>query len=442
MMDGNSPRASSRELEHSGKLPWLTGCAAAVLALIAYSWHTEAKYRLASPPSLGGDSIDYDSLGWELAHGRGFQTNFDRADFREAYRNEQGRLPDQLPHGGPRPIAYRPPLYPWALSLTNRLFGRQWTAGRMINIIAMSLTCGLLVGWAARLFGLLPALIAGVHFVAVDWRTRLYAREFLTEALAILLIALLTLLLMKLRKRPGGKLSLLAGALIGLAILDRSIIVLWTPVLAVFLWRWETTRLNNRFQALTTPLLFLLGAALTVSPWAFYNCRRLGRFMPLGTQGLMELSAGYSDAALQNRGLWSNQNLGQDARKIVGDATGLEREKRLAQYSAERAARWIAQNWEQLPLLILMKLAAALKPWGIGELYISAFALIGLIACRKNAAAQVGLAILAACLFSIAVTWSTAGRFLMPTLFVLHLFAAAGLFMSLHAAIHSDGRLT
>ena len=430
-----SPGVAAPGLCGNARSSWLLGVVATMAAFAVYTWHTESKYGLGSPPTLGGDSADYDSLSWELANGRGFQTDFDREDFRDTYRSESGDLPDSLPSGGPRQLAYRPPLYPWMLSVTNRLFGRQFQAGRMINIGAMAITCGLLIGTVARLFGPCTAVIAFINFVAVDWRTRFFAREFLTESLVVLFIAVLALLLLELRRKPSLTTAIAAGVVLGLAALDRTMIALWALILVAVLWRWEARRLGNWTTAVRIPLAVLIAAMVTFSPWAIRNCRVLGEFMPLGTQGMMEMSAGYSDAAISNRGLWSNLNLGPDVTAVVGDATGLEREKRIAEHSKSKARAWALENWWKLPLLAIMKMAAELKPWGIGELYVSAFALLGLIAMRRTVYAEVGVAILLACLLSIAVTWSTAGRFLAPTLFILHLFAVVGLSVAWKAAV-------
>jgi 4-amino-4-deoxy-L-arabinose transferase-like glycosyltransferase len=405
-----------------------------VLTFGIFAVHTHLKHGLNTPPLPGGDSPDYDALGWELAQGHGFQRDFSDSEFRDPY--EQAGTADQLPPGqGSETIAYRPPLLPIVMAGANRLYGRQFYAIRLLNIAAMAGVCALAAWTVCGLAGPLPALMVIVNFILVDVRTRVYAREILTESLAAFLVALSAVFLISDMRTSRLLPAATAGVAIGLGLLARSMLALWLPVLALYLI-WSARRHGRSLsRGLAHAALFLGAALATASPWMLRNLRVLDGFQPLGTQGAMEASAGYCDAAFARWGVWSNLYVAGDYDEITAGSSGLEREQRIARESARRAKEWALANWWKLPVLAAMKVFSEFRPWDIGELYISAFALLGLIAWRRSDEAAVGWALILAAALAIAVTWSCSGRFLVPLLYVLHAFAAVGLWNSLLAAL-------
>ena len=302
----------------------------------------------------------------------------------------------------------------------------------------MAATCSLVVWSVHSLVGPIPALIALGQFLVVDYRTRLFAREFLTESLAIFLAALLTIALFRFRKCPSATIAILAGLVAGLCVVTRTMFVLWLPTVAILLVWWERRHGDSDApdrHAWIAPAAFLLAAFLVVSPWAVRNYLVLGSFRPLGTQGLIQASAGYSDHAMQSRGQWVNLLGIGFFDGIADDKTGLSRELAMADHSFAEARRWAVRSWFKLPFLAVMKVLGEFRPWAISELYITAFAALGLITLRSTDEARVALALVAACSIAIALTWSTGGRFTMPVLFILHIFAAEVVWRSFVAAL-------
>jgi hypothetical protein len=343
-----------------------------------------------------------------------------------------------------------------------------------------------MITWTVcRLAGPVPALLAVIQFLVVDPRVRVNAREILTEGLACLLIAVLTVVLVRLANRPRFGAALLAGGIIGLAMLLRTMFVFWIPVLAVAIWltprysrhryaasslrasasaaregdapaeplggmdahrgsdRQEprppsATRPKEQEQTTATSsalaAAFVLSACLLFAPWGVRNCMVLERLMPLGTQGTIELSAGYSDAAFARWGMWHNlEEAGFFVAIDRADQTELEWEVARADYSRRYAVEWCRRHPVQSALLPVMKVFQEFRPHMSGDLYVLAFALLGLAHIRGTPEGRAWGMILTATAVGVALTWSVAGRFVVPMLYVLHCAAAVGVWQSLIA---------
>lgn len=444
---------------------WLTTLTVWVGSITALGWAADRSVGLNAPPPIGGDAVSYDALGWELARGGGFSLNLGDPEFLKPYSDVDPATAERLAATTSRgPIASRPPLLPLVMAGLNRVLGRQFWGIRLVNIFALGTVAALLVWTVCRLAGPIPALIGVVQFLIVDPRVRIASREILTEALACLLIALLTMALVRLVERPRLGTAVLAGALFGLAILLRTMFVLWLPVLVLTVWLAPRIRLSamsgdaarqepcspglarqeprssaarptaQRTIALGALLLagFIFAATIVFAPWGVRNCRVLGRPMPLGTQGMMELSAGHSAEAFARWGMWHNlEESGFFATVDRPNQTALERELARADYSWQQTTAWWQKHLLQVILLPAMKVFQEFRPHMSGDLYVLAFALLGLAVVRGTPEGRIWNAILLATALGVAVTWSVAGRFVFPTVYVLHCAAAIGVWHSL-----------
>lgn len=420
---------------NTARVRWLLMLAAFVVSLAALTFSTACNPGFNTPPPIGGDAVIYDSLGWELFNGRGFSLNFRDPGFLEPYRQADPAGAERLAQSGPHgPIASRPPLLPLLLAGLNRALGRQFFGLRAINVLAMATVAAMLVGTVARLAGPIPALIALVNFLIVDPRIRVTAREFLTEALACLLIGGLTALLTSFDRRPRLKTAVISGVILGLAMLFRTMFVFWIPLLAVWLCIVSTDANFSRARRVLLSASFVIAAILVFAPWGVRNCHVLGRIMPLGSQGTIELSAGYSDAAFDRLGMWHNlEESGFFAAIDQPGQTELQKELGRADHSRNRAFAWCASHPLKAAVLPLMKVFQEFRPHMSGDLFILAFALLGLCTVRGTAESRAWRAMLLATALGVAVTWSVAGRFIVPILYVLHCAAATGLWQSLLA---------
>ena len=408
------------------------GLIAFCLALGAFLIYYSAKFGLDTPPSSTGDEASYDSLGWQLSHGHGFTLDFDDPQFRAAYDRAAAENPRLFTLGSFRegPITLRPPLFPLVISVTDWLFGRQFWAVRVFNAAAMAATCGLIVHCAARFAGIVPAGISVLLFVVVDVRPRLFGRAILTEALATLLVALLAITLINAQRTKQRRWVALAGLLAGLSILARTAFALWLPglLVIVFLVFRRPTESASTGNAARACGLFVGVALLTASPWMIRNCLVLESFRPLGTQGMTELSAGYSDAAYEHDGVWTNlATTGFFDDVLTPQMTAVEAELATADFSSRRALEWIDTHPGKTLLLIPLKLYSEFRPYRVGTAIVSVLALIGLATLARRPEGKILIGLILSCAAAVAATWSVEGRFLVSLLFVFHVSAAVGL---------------
>ncbi|WP_168566379.1 ArnT family glycosyltransferase [Crateriforma spongiae] len=424
-------------------LVFICGC---ITALMVFGGHTLMTGQLSGPPPITDDQLAYDSLGWEIANSGIYQTHYASPTFLNAYGGAADAILDL--HGsenprrvGPWPTAMRPPLYPYLLALGNRLLGRQFMFGRLINLAAAALTCGILALLADRFGGWPTAVVAVGQFCLVDVRTRMFARTLLTESLAMLAIAVLFWVLISVmdrrRTRPYRG-WIIAGVVLGVSALLRSMFVLWIPVIAIGLWRRkrkssETGTASGEWIPIAGMVLI---ATLVLSPWMVRNLTVLDGFQPLGTQGAKDAVAGYSDRSLRGMGLWWDPRAAGLFDDVGTNLGSLETETQWGRTSVALAKNWIVSDGYKLPVLAAAKVFSAWRPWNLGDLYVSAFALLGWIAYRQTEHARVAGILWLACTLGIAATWSTAGRFTVPLLMPIHLFASLGVVHCWRSTLH------
>jgi 4-amino-4-deoxy-L-arabinose transferase-like glycosyltransferase len=420
----------------------ICGIAAFLLTATVYFCWIELRFGMNTPPSATGDESSYDSMAWELSCGHGFAVNYDAPDFRAPYDEAARTEPElfTLPSSPSGPIAFRPPLFSTVAAGLNLISGRQFFAGRGLNVLLMAATTGLLAWYVCREAGFAAAFIA-IAFYLIDVRSRLYARSLLTEPLACFLATLLTLTLLGLVDHVNRRRLIVAGLLTGASILTRSVVVLWLPGLTILLCLVVRRIHKQTWNAVAgNTALFLAVTLAVVAPWGIRNIMLLDRFSPMGTQGLMELSAGYSDIAWDNNGVW--QNLSATGFFDAVDTSGMsnaESELAVADVSSAHAFAWIRNNMAKLIPLAFMKIGSEFRPHNVVEFVVLTFAIIGLFRSGRNAA-LVFSALLLTNAFSIAVTWSVEGRFLVPQLFILHALCAVGVWSCIHGTLFSLNR--
>jgi hypothetical protein len=432
--------------QHHRAVPIL-GCIVALAALAAYLAYFSVRIGLNAPTRAAGDEPDYDSIAWELSRGNGFRVDYLNPDFRRPYEeaapsNDLYRLLSR--QQGLK--TYRPPLFPCAVAAGNVLFGRQFWAMRIWNAAAMAACCGLAVAAAGRCFGTAPAVMLALLFVGLDTRTRLYAQAFLTESFAACEVALL-FLLMAHGLRGRIRQTCLAGLLTGAMILTRTMFLLWVPwltMLVVILVR------RNSGTAWTRALLvhggtFAIALGVTLLPWGVRNCLILGRPMPLGTQGAIELPAAWGDLAWELGGEWRSGHPVDFAEPDPDSDRSLpERELAAADAGVTRAKEWIARNPGKALALVPMKIVREFTPKTWSQAILLALAVIGALFGRRCATdvarfdlyLKIGLTFIAAQMLAVGLTWTVPeSRFVVPLLFVEHFLAAAGVVVLIRGVV-------
>lgn len=403
-------------------------CAGAIVAILFFGW-VSIRFGLNTPPATSGDEPSYDSLAWEMSHGRGYSIDYANEEFRQPYDLAAIDAPElfALPRTTYGPAAYRPPLIPAITAIGNFCFGRQHYFLRSLNILAMAATAGMITWYLSRYAGAGTAILMTTLFLA-DVRSRLYARAILTESIACLLGTILALLLLQSCRKADLKYILAAGVTAGLSVLARSIVILWLPGLALLIF-FVSLRIHKQhwLTALKTSAVCLACATTVIAPWAVRNVTLLERFAPMGTQGLMELSAGYSDTAWRNHGVWTNLHSAVFFEDSQSSAlTGIQQELRIADVSRSRAFEWIYSHPEKLPLLALMKVCTEFCPADPASTIIMALCVVAMTTCWRNRDTQILLAFVLVNATAISLTWSVEGRFVVPQLFSLYALAGQG----------------
>ena len=186
---------------------------------------------LVTGPELTFDSRDYAQLARELFEGRGFTSKL--------------AVPELIPEIIEKtrddrwPTAYRPPLPVAAIAFSFYLFGVS-DSSVVIWSSLFSIGSVLLLFWCFQpIFGSRTAFLAALIFCGSRCALQ-YGRTGLTEpsAMFFLLLALMIVI-----RWPSGSGSFLVGLTIGLCALSRSIALVWTAPLAIFLaWAQPTMR--------------------------------------------------------------------------------------------------------------------------------------------------------------------------------------------------------
>lgn len=176
--------------------------------------------------------------------------------------------------------AYWPVGYPALLSLAFRLLGGASTVAAVGLQIGLGVaTCLLLSVVGSRALGQGAGRLAGLLLALYPTHV-MYSTLRLTEPLfMLLLLAAISCLSLEIGQKRVGQVA--AGLLLGLAVLTRPMIVLFTFLLPLGLLakerRWR--------RALPVALVVITTTLVTISPWLWRNQQLTGRWTTLTTSG-------------------------------------------------------------------------------------------------------------------------------------------------------------
>ena len=214
---------------------------------------------LATPDyQLVHDALDYDNHAASIAAGDGFATSYGR------------------------PTAFRPPAYPIFLAGVYVFTGPDLVAARIANAFVGTGIVALIGVLAFQLWGRRESLVA-MALGAVYVPLILVGQSVMSEPLfALCMLASIAAAL--------KRWALLAGVLMGLAILGRpNAIILLAPV-AIAVWRGPRPA-----------VVLVVAAALTVVPWTIRNAIVLDHFVPVSTQLGSALAGTYNSNAREDK---------------------------------------------------------------------------------------------------------------------------------------------
>jgi hypothetical protein len=396
-----------------------------------------ANHSLTCPPQSQGDQVDYDCIGISLAKFGSFRPDYRDADFLRPYieqgcgQDHSGLLAGRTmfgSHPSPSLSCYRPPLLPLLMALSNRLFGRQFWAVRVLNTLFMSVAIALTSLAAYRLLGLWPATTCAV-LMNLDERIVRFSTDILTESLCTLFVAtILTLFVFGVGRNRARQMAAL-GVAMGLAILTRSLLVLWAPCLGILIAWLGRQRGDGMDSVLTDVSIFALTTLAVISPWVFRNVMVLGPSLPLGSQGWIEMPAAYSDRAASQGGIWYNLHHRGFYEPIYRDSirNGADHERAMALHGRAETLRWMWSHGATLPALFARRIWSELAPPSASKAALLFLSLFGLLMILDQPIARVMMGLHLANLTAIGLTWSVGGRFLVPVLPVIFLGAVVGL---------------
>jgi 4-amino-4-deoxy-L-arabinose transferase-like glycosyltransferase len=353
---------------------------------------------------LETDALDYDTLGWQLAQGKG-------------YMNSAGE-----------PTAYRPPVYPVVIGLIYFVAGHDPVWVRWVQAFIGAWTCVLVYLLTRSVFkhGTLAGLVAAMYPPLI-----VNTAEILTETLfAFLLLAVVYLVISK--KSQWWRIT--SGVTLGLALLTRPMAVFFLP----FLGYWMFANRARRALALVA-----LGLVLSMAPWTARNYTQLDAFVPFANVGGLTLYNSY---------IVSPGGFGYNSLNGVGETYfQIESETERSRYLVGQTLLFISQNPLQAVKLGALKLLHLLYPFdgywspvSFGSKYnvfwgmIVSFAVFGWATSERRRGGDVELLGLLLLSFLIgSVVFYGSPRFRLPLEPILISFAAAGIHRLFAARRHT-----
>ncbi len=378
---------------------------------------------LHEPPETG-DGHDYDAIAFNVWHGRGFGYEWSNEEWRRPYVGIPRYRLLMTRQSEFYPTTYRPPAMPVLLSGVYAMAGRSFAAWRVVN-------CGVMAG-AVTVAAAVAAQFAGIPAAALAAAITLQSREltrysgmFMTEPLATLMVGLVAWIWVR-NARTGWTIRSAAasGAAMGALLAARTIFILSTPILVI---------LPGRDKSFGSPLAWkakaicLAVAIAVISPWWIRNIVVLDAFMPLGTQGGINLPMGFGPRALRHQGVWAS-NPGDGWPEIAAQKLDIvTSEVMLAKYRQRLTIDWMIENPRDVLRLMWLHVSQELKPGrDFFSRWLLPLAAIAALVLRKSPGVWTVVLVVLANILSIAMTYSAGGRFMVPVQPLLVALVAAG----------------
>jgi 4-amino-4-deoxy-L-arabinose transferase-like glycosyltransferase len=215
-------------------------------------------------------------------------------------------------------LIFYPPLYPYFLAASARLFG-SFGAALVVQAVLGGVTAAAVTQIGARAFSPRVGLVAGL-VIALHPELLWFSAHYWSETLFLALFFWAVERLLSAGRRSAASVAFVSGLLWGLAALTRETALYMAPLAALHLFLTVA-----RPRRLVVPLALALGLLLAVAPWTFRNYRVFGAFVPISTFGALNLWQG-------------NSHLSRDDLYVVSDSVeGPIAQYRLAQREAVKA---------------------------------------------------------------------------------------------------------
>jgi 4-amino-4-deoxy-L-arabinose transferase-like glycosyltransferase len=189
---------------------------------------------------------------------------------------QSGRLEDSLL--GVR--AYRMPFFPMVLAAIYAVFGPTPPAAYVLLAVLSALTCVVIYGFGRQVFGPTVGLVAAL-LSCFDHGLIFYSQYLLTETVFVFLVVCGLWALDRLRLEIRWTKAVIAGCLLGLAVLTRVNMALCVPVALIWLVKVVRPQVKRALGHSLIVAGIVGGMWLT---WVVRNYLVLGAFVPLTTQ--------------------------------------------------------------------------------------------------------------------------------------------------------------
>ncbi len=257
---GESPKAEASQSLFTR--PWFVPLAVTLLALVCRAGYLYEIHDSVLTQIVFGDALSYDTWAQQIAAGNWFGDE----------------------------VFYQAPAYPYFLALIYSLFGHDWTAVRVVQMILGSIACGLLA-WATSSFfqaqledqqdarhrGAVAGLFAGWSLAA--YPPAIFFDGIIQKAsLGLFLLCALLACVGQLVERPRVAAAVAGGVLLALLALTRENALIFAPVLVGWLlWLPHRPTLPVKQRA-GLAAMFVVGLCLVLLPVAARNASVGGGF--------------------------------------------------------------------------------------------------------------------------------------------------------------------
>jgi hypothetical protein len=156
-------------------------------------------------------------------------------------------------------------------------------------------------------------------------------------------------------------------------------------------------------------------ALCVIAPWWVRNIVVTQAFMPLGSQGALNLPAGFGPRALANEGVWTQSHQDGADRPYIRSLDPTRWEVELGRIRMRLGIQWMRGHFQQVVQLMYLHVWQEVRPRGhlLTDLLLPA-AVAGMVVLRRVPGLSVLALIVCANLASIAMTWSARGLFMIP----------------------------
>ncbi len=190
----------------------------------------------------------------------------------------------------------RPPGYPYFLALVYVLAGDGYLAPRIAQILLGLLSVLLAFFIGRRWYGGAEGLVfAGL--MATHWLLIYFEGEFHAPSLLILLLLAAFYALGRWAETPKAGTALIVGLILGLAVITRPNALLLLPVLSVWFGWISWRRQDTKRTFISSTAALAAGLIIAVAPVTIRNAAVTGDFVPISTNGGINLYIGNNEHA-------------------------------------------------------------------------------------------------------------------------------------------------